>query len=688
MTARTAPRGASRRRPTIELVARPRRLRRGRRQHRPARSSTTCSTSSAATAGSTSRCRPRATSQIDGHHTVEDVGIALGEAFREALGDKAGVRRFASGLYPLDEALVEVALDLSGRPFVVYEVELREMPAARQPAVRPAAGRALRAQLRHGGRHHPPRHAGARAATCTTSSRRRSRAWPGACATPCGSRAPASRRPRACCERARAGRAPGRRCSTTASATCARPRRRSSTSAPTPGSPPTTALDRGGRRRRAAGRGRVRPVHGGAARRRAWTSRHVDAVAAGRPFLGICVGMQLLYEAPRRTRASPASACCPGTVRLLPDAVKRPQMQWNRARRRAAGRAAVRRPRPTRRGSTSCTRSRVPDDPRDVVATCDYGGPVVAAVAAGTTCGRRSSTRRSRGHDGPGPPRQLRRGGRRRPSPPDGARRGSVPGHRPPGRPRCVRLLQGDYDQETVYGDDPVAVAEGSRRPARLGPRRRPRRGPHRRSGRTARRGGDRGRRRRAGAGAGRRRCAHEAGAGGARSTPGVARVVMGTAALQDRRSSCDRRSPRSVPCAVGLDARAGEVAVQGWTEGSGRRPPRRARPTSPAPACVRRHRHRPRRHAGRARPSTGSPRCWPRPPCPVIASGGVASLDDLAGPGRRSAGGWPGSSSARPSTRAGSTWRRPARPAGAREVACAGRPRSSPASTSTPAGW
>ncbi len=59
---------------------------------------------------------------VDTHHTVEDVAIVLGEAVREALGDKAGVRRFASILLPLDEALVEVALDLSGRPFVVYEV--------------------------------------------------------------------------------------------------------------------------------------------------------------------------------------------------------------------------------------------------------------------------------------------------------------------------------------------------------------------------------------------------------------------------------------------------------------------------------------------------------------------------------------------------------------------------------------
>ena len=63
---------------------------------------------------------------IDTHHTVEDVAIALGEAFREAVGDKVGVRRFASGRYPLDEALVDVALDLSGRPYVVWEVEMPE----------------------------------------------------------------------------------------------------------------------------------------------------------------------------------------------------------------------------------------------------------------------------------------------------------------------------------------------------------------------------------------------------------------------------------------------------------------------------------------------------------------------------------------------------------------------------------
>jgi imidazoleglycerol-phosphate dehydratase len=59
---------------------------------------------------------------VDGHHTVEDIGLAIGQALTDALGDKAGIRRFASIVVPLDEAAVEVALDLSGRAFVVHEV--------------------------------------------------------------------------------------------------------------------------------------------------------------------------------------------------------------------------------------------------------------------------------------------------------------------------------------------------------------------------------------------------------------------------------------------------------------------------------------------------------------------------------------------------------------------------------------
>ncbi|MDY7102596.1 MAG: imidazoleglycerol-phosphate dehydratase HisB [Actinomycetota bacterium] len=60
---------------------------------------------------------------VDAHHTVEDTGIVLGEAFAEALGDKAGVRRFASIAVPLDEAATEVIVDLSGRPFLHFEIE-------------------------------------------------------------------------------------------------------------------------------------------------------------------------------------------------------------------------------------------------------------------------------------------------------------------------------------------------------------------------------------------------------------------------------------------------------------------------------------------------------------------------------------------------------------------------------------
>ena len=103
---------------------------------------------------------------VDAHHTVEDVGITLGEAFREAMGDKAGVRRFASGLYPLDEVLVEVALDLSGRPFSVYDVPMGEVLALGTPPFDPdmaghvwqsfatAAGITLHVRLREGRNTH------------------------------------------------------------------------------------------------------------------------------------------------------------------------------------------------------------------------------------------------------------------------------------------------------------------------------------------------------------------------------------------------------------------------------------------------------------------------------------------------------------------------------------------------------
>jgi imidazoleglycerol-phosphate dehydratase len=104
--------------------------------------------------------------EVDGHHTVEDVAITVGECFREALGDKAGIRRFASGLFPLDEALVEVALDLSGRPFVTYEVPFGDVLPLGDPPFNPemaehfwqsfatAAGITLHVRLREGRNTH------------------------------------------------------------------------------------------------------------------------------------------------------------------------------------------------------------------------------------------------------------------------------------------------------------------------------------------------------------------------------------------------------------------------------------------------------------------------------------------------------------------------------------------------------
>lgn len=107
-----------------------------------------------------------------------------------------------------------------------------------------------------------------------------------------------------------------------------------------------------------------------------------DAVASGRPFLGICIGMQLLYEGSEEAPGVPGLGVLPGTVGLLTDAVKRPQMQWNTL--------AVHRPSPLLAALADpawvyFVHSYAAADPTspDVVATCDYGGPVVAAVERG-----------------------------------------------------------------------------------------------------------------------------------------------------------------------------------------------------------------------------------------------------------------------------------------------------------------
>ena len=74
------------------------------------------------------KVRAKGDLHIDDHHTVEDTGIALGQALTQALGDKRGIRRYGACLLPMDDALVRAALDLSGRPYLVWNVE---MPAAK-----------------------------------------------------------------------------------------------------------------------------------------------------------------------------------------------------------------------------------------------------------------------------------------------------------------------------------------------------------------------------------------------------------------------------------------------------------------------------------------------------------------------------------------------------------------------------
>lgn len=63
--------------------------------------------------------------EVDQHHSVEDIGIALGQAFREALGDKKGITRYAHSYLPMDETLSRVAVDVSGRPFLIFKTEFQ-----------------------------------------------------------------------------------------------------------------------------------------------------------------------------------------------------------------------------------------------------------------------------------------------------------------------------------------------------------------------------------------------------------------------------------------------------------------------------------------------------------------------------------------------------------------------------------
>lgn len=117
-----------------------------------------------------------------------------------------------------------------------------------------------------------------------------------------------------------------------------------------------------------------------ALRRSGLDTATLGAIAQGKPFLGICIGMQMLYEGSDEDPAVSGLGVLAGTVRRLPDGVKRPQMQWNRlALRRASHMLAGLDPDPW----VYFVHSYAAENPADAVATCDYGGPVVAAVERG-----------------------------------------------------------------------------------------------------------------------------------------------------------------------------------------------------------------------------------------------------------------------------------------------------------------
>jgi imidazole glycerol-phosphate synthase subunit HisH len=107
-----------------------------------------------------------------------------------------------------------------------------------------------------------------------------------------------------------------------------------------------------------------------------------EAVDAGRPFLGICIGMQMLFEASEESPGTSGLGILPGTVRLLPGNVKRPQMQWNVLDRR--GDPALLRGVPDPAWAYFVHSYAADTDDAIITATCDYGGPVVAAVEQGS----------------------------------------------------------------------------------------------------------------------------------------------------------------------------------------------------------------------------------------------------------------------------------------------------------------
>ena len=118
---------------------------------------------------------------VDEHHTVEDVALVLGAALAEALGDRAGIRRFGDASVPMDESVATAVIDVGGRPYAVIDLPFRGERAGDAPA--PA--RRARARVVRADRRAPRSTCAAPAATTTTSPRRRSRRWRARSASAC-----------------------------------------------------------------------------------------------------------------------------------------------------------------------------------------------------------------------------------------------------------------------------------------------------------------------------------------------------------------------------------------------------------------------------------------------------------------------------------------------------------------------
>jgi imidazoleglycerol-phosphate dehydratase len=314
---------------------------------------------------------------VDAHHTVEDVGIVVGEVLAQAMGDKAGIRRFASIALPLDEALVDAALDVSGRPYLAYDVPFAaEVAPLGSPPFAPqlaeefwrafatAAGLTLHVRVVAGKNTHHVLEASFKAvARCLRDALRVE-----------GAGVPSTKGTLGTIAVLDYG------IGNLASA--------------------HKALVHLGAQARlvtrpedaSAAAGVVLPGVGAfgpcaaALRRTGLVDAVTEALRRGTPFLGICVGFQLLYEGSEEAPATEGLGILDGTVRALPEGVKRPQMQWNQLHRRPE--------------SASCLLDGLDADPwvyfvhsfspeltDDVVATCDYGGDVVAAAERGRVWG-------------------------------------------------------------------------------------------------------------------------------------------------------------------------------------------------------------------------------------------------------------------------------------------------------------